>query len=119
MPAGSGRVRFAVARMPVAANITAIAFAVLAIAVSSYAQQPSADDVRADFAKGDYRSALTKLDKALFPTSPGAATPHRYELLMLKGECEIQLQDRLGAVSAFKSAAKEAADTKELVAAQA
>jgi hypothetical protein len=43
----------------------------------------------------------------------------RYELLMLKGECQIQLQDRLGAVSAFKSAAKVAGDVKQLAAAQA
>jgi hypothetical protein len=50
---------------------------------------------------------------------PVRGQPHRYELLMLKGECQLQMRDRLGASTAFKSAAKSAANLDELAAARA
>src|SRR5687768_3744345 len=92
---------------------------VLAASVSAFAQQPSVDDVRGDVAKGDYRAALQKADKLLFSSSEKSVPAERYELLMLKGECQLQLKDRLGAISAFKSAAKVAGDVNQLAAAQA
>ena len=75
-------------------------------------------EIRADVAAGDYRAALKKIDKQLFPSSQEKSA-ERYELLMLKGECQLQLKDRIGARSAFKSAAKAAGSTSELAAAQA
>jgi len=77
----------------------------------------SVEEVRAAMAAGDYRGAVTQIDKQLFPTSKDTAG--RFELLMLKGECRLQLQDRLGAASAFKSAAKIASNPSELAAARA
>ena len=76
-------------------------------------------EVRADIASGDYRTALKKIDKELFPSSAGEKSGERYELLMLKGECKLQLKDRIGASSAFKAAAKAAGNVNELAAAHA
>jgi hypothetical protein len=92
---------------------------VLRVAACAPAQNVSLDDVRSDVAKEDYRSAAQKLDKLLFPSMPELTPAQRYELLMLKGECQLQLKDRIGASSAFKSAAKYAGDVKELAAARA
>jgi hypothetical protein len=89
-----------------------------AASVPALAQQPPVDDPRADAAKGDYRSAVRQLEKILF-AQPELSPADRYELLMLKGECQLQLQDRLGAISAFKSAGKAAGDVQQLAAAQA
>jgi hypothetical protein len=80
-------------------------------------QKASLDEIRVAVAGGDYRGALAKIDKLLFPTSSDPA--QRYELLMLKGECQLQLKNRVGASSAFKSAAKVAADPGQLAAARA
>ena len=38
---------------------------------------------------------------------------------MLKAECQLQLKDRMGAVTTFKSAAKAAGDLNQLAAARA
>ena len=78
---------------------------------------PPMDEIRAAAASGDYRAALDKVNKALLPSSQEQAV--RYELLMLKGECQLQLKDRIGASSAFKSAAKAAQNASELAAAKA
>jgi hypothetical protein len=91
---------------------------VLAVAACAFAQPSPADEARIDAAKGDYRGALRKLEKTLFASSE-LPPPERYELLMLKGECQVQLQDRLGAVSAFKAAGKIAGNVNQLAAAQA
>jgi hypothetical protein len=81
--------------------------------------QPSSalEEIRAAVTSGDYRGALNKIDKQLFPSFQDPAG--RYELLMLKGECQLQLKDRIGAGTAFKSAAKAASNVGELAAAQA
>ena len=77
----------------------------------------SIDDIRANVNSGDYRTALNKINQDLFPASQDQ--PQRYELLMLKGECQLQLKDRIGASTAFKSAAKAATSPAELAAARA
>src|SRR5215813_2940732 len=82
------------------------------------AQPASLDDIRSDYAKADYRSASTKANKLL--TSPQEPSPaDKYELLMLRGECQLQLKDRLGAATSFKSAAKCASDVQQLANAKA
>ena len=75
------------------------------------------DAVRAAMAAGEYQSAQKQIDQRLFPTPTDPAK--RYELLMLKGECRLQLKERAGAITAFKSAAKAAGSAAELAAARA
>ena len=76
------------------------------------------DAARADAARGDYRAALQKIATLLAP--PNQPLPgDLYDLLMLKGECQLQLKDRLGSVSTFKSAAKAADGVKQLADASA
>src|SRR5688572_6177190 len=84
----------------------------------AFAQEPAGvGEIRALMDSGDFQAAVTKIDKQLFPSSKDQAD--RYPLLMLKGECEVQLKDRMGAVTAFKSAAKAAGDVNQLAAARA
>ena len=101
-------------RTDVARPVVLPALMVLAVAACAFAQPSPADEARIDAAKGDYRGALRKLEKTLFASSE-LPPPERYELLMLKGECQVQLQDRLGAVSAFKAAGKIAEQNAGLV----
>jgi hypothetical protein len=83
------------------------------------AAKASVEGAHSDFAGGDYRGALRQLDRLLFYSVPELPAGQRYDMLMLKGECQVQLQDRIGATSAFKSAAKAAGDLNQLAAAQA
>src|SRR4051794_20686224 len=96
---------------------------VLALALAARGAPPAKQDVsidaaRADASRGEHRAALPKIGALLAP--PNEPLPgDRYELLMLKAECQLQLKDRLGAVSTFKSAAKTAGDATKLAAARA
>jgi hypothetical protein len=96
----------------------AVLLTVLAAPAPLFAQASAdLDQVRAAIAAGEYQAALKQIDTQLFPT-PKDPT-RRYELLMLKGECRLQLKDRTGAMTAFKSAAKAAGNVTELAAARA
>ena len=76
-------------------------------------QEVSFDAARVDAASGDHRAALQKIAKLL--SSYKAPPPaERYEILMLKAECQLQLKDRMGSVTTFKSAAKSAGDLNQL-----
>ena len=81
-------------------------------------QLPAMEEIRAAVAAGEHSAAVQKIDKRLF-ASGNREVPERYELLMLKGECKLQLKDRIGAGTAFKSAVKVAPALNELAAAQA
>src|SRR3954464_12137863 len=95
------------------------AIAVMFLTSYATAQPVSLDDVRIDYGKGDYRAALTKTNR-LFSSSLQEPMPgEKYEMLMLRGECQLQLKDRLGAATSFKSAAKCAADVNQLALAKA
>jgi hypothetical protein len=89
------------------------------LAGAAAAQTPSIDDARSDHAKGDYRAALTKLDRIIASSAAGPSSAEKYQLLMLRGECQLQLKDRTGAVATFKSAAKNASDLNQLAEAKA
>jgi hypothetical protein len=78
----------------------------------------SIDAARIDAARGEHRAALQKIATLLAPPNDPQAGD-RYELLMLKAECQLQLKDRLGAVITFKSAAKAAGNVPQLAAARA
>jgi hypothetical protein len=91
---------------------------VTAATAAVFAQGPSSvENIRALVTSGDYRTALQKIHKELAGSIQDQ--PNRYELLMLQGECQLQLRDRIGAATAFKSAAKAAADVSQLTAARA
>jgi hypothetical protein len=95
-----------------------IALGMLALLGIAPPQDVSLDAARADAARGDHRAALQKIAALLTP--PNEPQPaDRYELLMLKAECQLQLKDRLGSVATFKSAAKAATNTAQLAAARA
>src|SRR5689334_1553723 len=53
---------------------------------------PSIDDAKADFAAGQYQGCLQKISRLLSPgiSKPDPATP--YDLLMLRGECMMQMK---------------------------
>jgi hypothetical protein len=95
---------------------------VAAFAFQALAQQPqgeaSLDAARADAARGDHRAALQKIAR-LLSTSAAPPAAERYALLMLRGESLLQLKDRAGAISAYKAAAKSAADLPQFAAARA
>jgi hypothetical protein len=93
---------------------------VLALAAPVVAQQQdvSLDAARIDHARGEYRAALLKIGKLLYSFKE-PSPDDKYELLMLKAECQLQLKDRMGAASTFKSAVKAAGDLQQLAAARA
>jgi hypothetical protein len=97
-----------------------IIFAFVAImAAGAVAQTASIDDARSDYAKGDYRAALAKVDKMLAYSAADLPPDEKYQVLMLRAECQLQLKDRTGAVATFKSAAKSAGDVNQLAQAKA
>ena len=114
-------------RSPSARYLLAAASALLALAVTRStvaaaeaatappAAAKSVDEVRAAMQAKNWRAAASLIDKALFPAPSDAAA--RYELLMLKGECRLQLADGIGAASAFRSASRSAADLPQFAAA--
>jgi len=81
-------------------------------------RQQSLEDIRGDLAKAGYRTALDKINKLVF-SARDMSPAERFELLMMKGECQLQLKDRIGASSSFKAAAKAAGNLDEFAAAQA
>jgi len=98
---------------------TAILSVLTSAPVLVFAQAASSDldEIRSAMAAGEYHAAQKQIDQRLFPAPTDPA--RRYELLMLKGECRLQLKDRMGASTAFKSAAKTAGSSAELAAARA
>jgi hypothetical protein len=99
---------------------TRILFALVTLlATSAGALSISIEDVRLDYGKGEYRSALDKTSKLLSTSLQEPSPSDKYELLMLRGECQLQLKDRLGAITSFKSAAKVADNVNQLAIAKA
>lgn len=103
--------------MPFRIRLLLLVLAMLSPAVQ--AQTTSIEDVRLDYGKGEYRAALQKANKLLASSLQEPPPAEKYELLMTRGECQLQLKDRLGAMTSFKSAAKCAADVNQLANAKA
>lgn len=89
------------------------------LAARAFAQESSLAAVRTDVERGDHRAALTKISRMLSSTAGESQPGERYQLLMLKAECQLQLKDRIGSVTTFKSAAKAAGNLVELASARA
>src|SRR5688572_14868767 len=83
-----------------------LASAVLLFVSTATAQQPTMEGAQGDFASGDYRSALQKISRLLTGPTARPGTPHRYELLLLRGECMLQLKEANFAADAFDAAAR-------------
>jgi tetratricopeptide (TPR) repeat protein len=86
---------------------TMIGLCLLVGATLTQAQQASIDDLRAEFAKGDYRATLQKINDAMGVSAEQDAT---YDLLMLRAECFVQLKERDLAINCFDAAIKHASD---------
>jgi hypothetical protein len=106
-----------VAKLGARGTILILCLALLAPRV--FAQAATLEDARFDYAKGDYRAALQKTNKLVSTSLTPPSAPDKYEILMLRGECQLQLKDRTGAVASFKSAVKCAADLNQFSSARA
>lgn len=82
-------------------------------------QLASLEEIRSAMAKAEYRPALDKINKLVFSSTKEMYPAERFELLMMKGECQLQLKDRMGAATSFKAAAKIAENLDQFAAAQA
>jgi hypothetical protein len=89
------------------------------LAPRAFAQAATLEDARFDYARGDYRAALQKTNKLLSTSLAPPTAADKYEILTLRGECQLQLKDRMGAVTSFKSAVKCAADVNQFATARA
>lgn len=88
----------------------------LAITFGAWAQ--TAQDVQKKMASKEYRDALRMIADAL-TRRDAKDEKTRYQLLMMRGECQLQLGQRMEAVSAFEGAAKSASNTAEAATARA
>jgi hypothetical protein len=94
-----------------AASVSLCAFAAVVFCSSAVvfaapapAATPSFDDAKADFAAGQYQACLAKISRLL---SPGISKPDpmtRYDLLMLRGECMMQMKQPMMAADTYDSA---------------
>ncbi len=94
-------------------------FAVLlAFAGSFAAHAQTIQDVQKTMDSKDYRDALRTISDAL-ARRDAKDEKTRYQLLMMRGECQLQLGQRMEAGSAFEGAAKSASNTAEAATARA
>ena len=86
------------------------------------ADQISVGDAQSDFNAGQYRSCLQKISSSLTGSTAKPGSSQRYDALMLRGECMLQLKRGDLAADAFESAAravKAEGDLKRVAAAKA
>ena len=78
----------------------------LALFTSSAAAQPSMGAAQSDFNAGNYRASLQKISQMLGGKLAPGGSKERYDLLMLRGECQLNLKNRDLAVDAFEAASR-------------
>jgi hypothetical protein len=86
------------------------------------AQQLSVADAQADLNAGDYPGCLRKISTLLASSSMKSDSPERYDLLMLRGECMLNLKQPIAAASAFEAASvvgKNQTDLPKIASAEA
>ena len=91
----------------VAAVVVVVVVVIATSASSTFAQAVSIDDAYKDFAAGKYRPCLQRIARYLANTNlarPGSL--ERYDLLVLRGECLLNLKEPQLARGAFDSAAR-------------
>jgi hypothetical protein len=84
----------------------------LSVLAQTSPQAATAGDVQKMVDQGQYRPALQQIAKLLPQMQDPATQQQRYTLLMLRGECLLQLGERSFAVSAFEAAGHIAPDPK-------
>jgi tetratricopeptide (TPR) repeat protein len=94
-------------------QIAVIVCLLFAINVSASAQSAAAKDASTKMQAGEYKEALKVIAKQLEITGAGAQE-ERYELLMLRGECQIQTGQYAGARATFDLAATLTGDAKQI-----
>lgn len=97
--------------MRVSSSLVTIVICLLGIVTNSPAAPPppaTLADAQAAYAAGQYRPCLQKIAGALSGPEGKAGSPTRYDLLMLRGECMLQLNERRLAGDAFTAAANVA-----------
>jgi hypothetical protein len=87
------------------ATLTAL-FLSLALLTSTAFAQPSLGAAEADFSAGNYRACLQKISQMLGGKLAPGGSKQRYDLLMLRGECQLNLKNRDLAVDAFEAASR-------------
>jgi tetratricopeptide (TPR) repeat protein len=97
-------------RVAVAVVVVAVLLSVQSLAV---AQSDAVKEVTVRMQAGDYKEALKVIAKQL-ETTPRNAQDERYELLMLRGECQIQSAQWAAARATFDLAATLATDVKRI-----
>src|SRR3954469_1653237 len=83
---------------------------VASITVASRAQtsgETKTADIKKTMDAHDYRQALRMVTDALTQRDAKDENGH-YQLLMLRGECQLQLDQRMEAIAAFEAAGKSA-----------
>lgn len=98
----------------------------MATASIALAQAPTdaLADARQKFAAGEYRPALQVIAAELSQNRPANSreampSPRRYELLMIRGECLIRVDQRASGADAFSAAEKSASSPQEFAIAHA
>lgn len=98
---------------------TVIIFCIAAFAAMAGAQPVSLKEAQADFASGDFRGVVQKTSRLFTSTTQDLQRSEEFGLLMLRGESQLQLKDRVGAMTTFKAAAKLAENSAQYAAATA
>jgi hypothetical protein len=83
------------------------ALAIGAWACGAAAQAPSSEEIHRLIGEKNYGQALQKITAGLALRGDAGKAVNRYELLMLKGECHLQLKASSYAADAFAAAAKD------------
>src|SRR4051812_48364872 len=86
------------------------------------AQQLSVADAQADLNAGDYPGCLRKISTLLASSSMKSDSPERYDSLMLRGECMLNLKQPIAAASAYEAASvvgKSQTDLPKIASAEA
>jgi hypothetical protein len=85
---------------------------------SACASAQTPDEMKKQMDAGQYREALRSIGEALSKRK-ASDDQARYQLLMMRGECQLQLDQRADAASAFESAAKSAGNIVDAAMARA
>ena len=83
------------------------------------ADSPAVQEARQRVESKQYTEALKVISQALTNSQPTDPSGDRYELLLLRGECLIQINQRPAAAAAFDMAFKSAPDSRAAAVARA
>ena len=94
-------------------GIAAIVLSLLIVSPALCAEVTLAD-AQAEFAAGQYRPCLQKIASAMAGQAGRIGSPERYDLLMLRGDCLLQLKRGDMAAEAYDAASRSVKDQRDL-----